>query len=210
MEQKSNSISRKDALKRIGGLTLGLLLASAIIKNAAAINNPHADLSKQEKLSGYPAIIPQRKPDKPNILWITTEGVPLSVLSCYGSRIMQTPNIDRLANEGMLFHNSFCNNALCAPSRATLLTGKYDHLNGVRSNPANTTLGTTRSFFDPEQETFPKILKHNGYVTGLAGKWHMVSSPTEDTPANPGIAGFDYFVFKMGAGGPYYNPNGFF
>lgn len=210
MEHPSNSISRKDALKRMGGLALGLPLASAIIRNASASGNSHSDISDKKKSSGYPNIIPQRKPDKPNILWITTEGVPLSVLSCYGSRVMQTPNIDRLANEGMLFHNSFCNNALCAPSRATLLTGKYDCLNGVRSNPANTTLGATRSFFDPNQETFPKILKRNGYVTGLAGKWHMVSSPTEDTPANPGIAGFDYFVFKMGAGGPYYNPNGFF
>lgn len=207
MKNKVSSISRKDALKQIGGLAFGLPLGSSIIRNASAISE--LSESPQKKESVHPSIIPHRKPDKPNILWITTEGVPLSVLSCYGSRVMKTPNIDRLANEGMLFHNSFCNNALCAPSRATLLTGKYDCLNGVRSNPANTTLGATRSFFDPSQETFPRILKRNGYVTGLAGKWHMVSSPTEDTPVNPGVAGFDYFVFKMGAGGPYYNSGGF-
>lgn len=214
MERKSKGISRKEAIKTMGGLALGLPLAGSVIRSSSAgshLSNGNSALeSAKEKTTGLPAIIPQRKPDKPNILWITTEGVPLSVLSCYGSRIMQTPNIDKLANEGMMFHNSFCNNALCAPSRATLLTGKYDHLNGVRSNPADTTLGGTKSFFDPSQETFPKILKRHGYVTGLTGKWHMASSSSIDAPpVNPSLAGFDWFVFKMGAGGPYYNPNGF-
>ncbi|TAM98792.1 MAG: DUF4976 domain-containing protein [Chitinophagaceae bacterium] len=203
-----DSISRKDAIKRMSGLALGLPLASSIIRNASAAANDNTDLSKQNQSSAFPNIIPHRKPDKPNILWITTEGVPLSVLSCYGSRIMKTPNIDRIAQEGMLFHNSFCNNALCAPSRATLLTGKYDHLNGMFTNPGNTTNGATHSFFDPSQETFAQILRKNGYKTGIAGKWHLVSS--EDQPSNPGIAGFDYFVFKKGAGGPYYNPNGYY
>ena len=72
---------------------------------------------------------------RPNILWITTEGVPLKVLSCYGSQLMSTPGLDRIAREGMRFENSFVTNALCAPSRAALLTGKYDHLNGMVSNP---------------------------------------------------------------------------
>src|ERR1700739_2412561 len=72
-----------------------------------------------------------RKGGKPNLLWITIEGVPLSVIGCYGSKLMSTPHIDRLANEGMRFDNSFTTNALCAPSRAVLLTGKYSHLNGM-------------------------------------------------------------------------------
>lgn len=203
-----NSISRKDAIRRMGGLALGLPLASTLIKNASASVNETNVPTGHKKISAAPHIIPHRRPDKPNILWITTEGVPLSVLSCYGSSIMKTPHIDRIANEGMLFHNSFCNNALCAPSRATLLTGKYDHLNGVFTNPDNKTVDGKNSFFNPSQQTFVQILRNHGYKTGLAGKWYLASS--SDTPANPGIAGFDYFVFKKGAGGPYYNPNGYF
>jgi arylsulfatase A-like enzyme len=199
MKNPSSSMSRKDALKKLGGLALtlpfGMPLASAVIGNTVSAK------------THFPHIIPQRKPDKPNILWITTEGVPLSVLSCYGSRVMQTPNIDRLAKEGMLFNNSFCNNALCAPSRATLLTGKYDHLNGMLSNPGNTTNGQTNSTFDPTQETFAQLLQRAGYKTGLVGKWHLVSGKGQ--PSNPGEAGFDYFVFKRGAGGPYYNEKGY-
>ena len=193
-------ISRKDAIKKLGGLALSLPAGLPLISSLERSTNASAH--------AFPNIIPHRKPDKPNILWITTEGVPLSVLSCYGSRLMQTPNIDRIAREGMLFRNSFCNNALCAPSRATLLTGKYNHLSGMTTNPGDTTNGQTHSFFDPSQETFAKILQRNGYKTGLAGKWHLVSSPGK--PSNPGEAGFDYFVFKQGAGGPYYNPKGFF
>ncbi len=153
----------------------------------------------------HPAVRTSRKgrsSDKPNILWITGEGVRLHVLSCYGSWLMSTPNIDRIANEGMRFDNSFVTNALCAPSRATLLTGKYDHLNGMTTNPAAPLLGLSHAHFDASQETFPKILKRHGYQTGLVGKWHL-------EPANPGVAGFDYFVFKRGAGGPYYKPTGY-
>lgn len=102
----------------------------------------------------------------------------------------------------MRFENSFVTNALCAPSRATLLTGKYNHLNGMVSNPAETTSGVTvEATFDASQETLPKILKRHGYQTGLVGKWHL--------PANPGEVGFDYFVYKDGAGGPYYKSTGY-
>ena len=82
---------------------------------------------------------PRKRGGKPNVIFITAEGVPLSVLSCYGSKLMSTPHIDRLASEGMRFEHSFCTNALCAPSRATLLTGKYSHQNGMISNPPDTT-----------------------------------------------------------------------
>lgn len=202
MPQEKKHISRKDALKRLGGLALslplGIPVTSSVIEKASTSQ------------SRFPNIIPHRKRDKPNILWITTEGVPLSVLSCYGSRyskFMQTPNIDRIANEGMLFRNSFCNNALCAPSRATLLTGKYNHLCGMEVNPGHSVESNPLTFFDPTQQTFPKILKQNGYKTGIVGKWHLTSAPGK--PANPGVAGFDYFVFKRGAGGPYYREGGF-
>jgi arylsulfatase A-like enzyme len=138
---------------------------------------------------------------RPNILWITTEGVPTAALSCYGSQLIRTPNIDRIANEGMRFENSFTTNALCAPSRATLLTGKYSHLNGMVSNPGETTNGATHPTFDPRQQTLPRILKSHGYQTGLVGKWHL--------PPTPGETGFDYFVYKDGAGGPYYAADGY-
>ncbi len=192
----AEKISRKDALKRLSGLAIGSTLFPSSILNA------------QQKAQGFPNIVKRRsRGGKPNILWITLEGVPLSVLSCYGSRLIQTPNIDRLAKEGMRFENAFTTNGLCAPSRATLLTGKYDHLNGMITNPGGTTAGQTRSFFDPSQQTFAQVLRRHGYQTGMVGKWHLVSAP--GTPSNPGIAGFDYFVFKQGAGGPYYSPRGY-
>lgn len=190
-----NGISRKDALKKIGGLALGSTMLSPL-------------LAGQPFRHGFPNVITKRASDKPNILWITGEGVPISVLSCYGSRLMPTPNIDRIAKEGMLFHNSFVTNALCAPGRATLLTGKYSHLNGMVANPGATTQGQTHSTFDPSQQTFPRIMQQHGYQTGTVGKWHLVSAPGK--PSNPAVAGFDYFVFKRGAGGPYYDSSGFF
>jgi arylsulfatase A-like enzyme len=195
MDKSNNPVSRKDALKTLGGLALGLPLASSVIRNAAATEN------------SFPVVIKGRRADKPNILWITAEGVPLSVLSCYGGRLMKTPHIDRIAREGMLFRNSFCTNALCAPSRATLLTGKYNHLCGMETNPMAADNGNAKGFFNPSQETFPKIMKRNGYKTGLVGKWHLASD--HGKAANPGEAGFDYFVFKRGAGGPYYKEEGY-
>jgi arylsulfatase A-like enzyme len=140
---------------------------------------------------------------QPNILWITGEGVPLSTLSCYGSLLIHTPNIDRIANEGMRFENAFCTNALCAPGRATLLTGTYSHVNGMLGNPENNDVwANSKARFDTSLQTFPQLLKQHGYQTGMVGKWHL-------EPATPAQAGFDYFVFKRGAGGPYYDPTGY-
>ena len=195
----NNSISRKDALKKLGGLALGsTILPSSILR---------ANQTDTEEKS-FPNIISKRSGSKPNILWITLEGVPLRVLSCYGSSLIDTPNIDRIASQGMQFQNAFTTNALCAPSRASLLTGKYDHENGMLTNPGvNRHRGKTPSVFDPHQETFPKIMRRNGYQTGICGKWHLTNEPNK--PSNPGVAGFDYFVFKRYAGGPYYRAKGY-
>ena len=187
MGETRSGITRREMLATLSSMAVGSAfmppLASAERQSAAARVANHGPAS-----------------NKPNILWITTEGVPLKALGCYGSQLISTPNIDRIAHEGMRFENSFTTNALCAPSRATLLTGKYDHLNGMVSNPGETTEGVTAAAtFDPAQETLPKILKRNGYQTGMVGKWHL--------PANPGETGFDYFVYKNGAGGPYYDPD---
>ena len=185
-------ITRREAMARIGGAMVGTAVAPSLLAERAAAE----PMVRMQKSGG--------NGKRPNILWITAEGIPLKVLGCYGSKLIETPNIDRIAKEGMRCTNSFTTNALCAPSRATLLTGKYDHLNGMLTNPGNTTDGVTASVtsFNPAQETVAKILKRNGYQTGIVGKWHL--------PPNPGEVGFDYFVYKMGAGGPYYQAEGYF
>jgi len=124
---------------------------------------------------------------RPNIIFIMTDDHASHAISCYGSVINQTPNIDRLANEGMRFNNCFCTNAICAPSRAVILTGKYSHLNGVLDN---------RTVFDGSQQTLPKLLQKAGYQTAMIGKWHLKSDPT----------GFDYWNILPGQGN-YYNPD---
>lgn len=182
-------MSRRNALKTLGGVLAGSALSGSI--GASAQSQP---------IIG-PSIGSGELPRRPNILWITGEGVPLSALSCYGGRFLDTPNIDRIAKEGIRFDNGFCTNGLCAPSRATLLTGAYSHVNGMTGNPEIKSPGQPRPHFDPAQETVAKILKRNGYQTGLVGKWHL--------DLNPADAGFDYFVYKQGAGGPYYMPTGY-
>jgi arylsulfatase A-like enzyme len=122
----------------------------------------------------------------PNILFIFADDHAAHAIGAYGSTINETPNIDRLADEGMIFRNAFVTNSICAPSRATVLTGKYGHLNGVPTN---------RETFDSAQVTFPTLLQQAGYQTAVIGKWHLKSRP----------AGFDHYEVLRGQG-PYYNP----
>ena len=124
---------------------------------------------------------------RPNILFIMSDDHAYQAISCYGSRINQTPNIDRLARGGVRFTQSFCTNSICGPSRAVLLTGKYSHLNGFIDN---------KGTFDGSQQTFPKLFQGAGYETALFGKWHLKSDPT----------GFDYWNILPGQG-QYYNPD---
>lgn len=129
------------------------------------------------------------EPRRPNIIWIMSDDHASQALSCYGSRLNRTPNLDRIASEGVRFDNAFCTNSLCAPSRATLLTGKYSHINGMKDNQP-------QSVFDGSQPTFPKVLQKAGYRTAIVGKWHLVSDPT----------GFDYWNILPGQG-IYHNPD---
>jgi arylsulfatase A-like enzyme len=122
----------------------------------------------------------------PNIIFIMTDDHASHAIGCYGSKINKTPNLDRLAKEGMMFKNCFCTNSICAPSRAVILTGKYSHINGVTDN---------REKFDGSQQTFPKMLQKAGYQTAIIGKWHLKTDPT----------GFDYWNILPGQG-TYYNP----
>lgn len=123
---------------------------------------------------------------RPNILFVFTDDHASHAISAYGSRINETPNLDRLAREGTLFRNAFCTNSICAPSRAVVLTGKHSHVNGVITNA---------EVFDGTQQTFPKLLREAGYQTALIGKWHLKSDPT----------GFDHWEVLRGQG-PYWNP----
>ena len=111
-------------------------------------------------------------------------------ISAYGSRINDTPHIDRLADAGMRFDAAFCTNSICAPSRAAILTGTYNHVNGV------TTLDTP---LDNTLWTFPQALQAAGYTTGLIGKWHLGHGPQFDP------AGFDFWRVLPGQG-HYHNP----
>jgi arylsulfatase A-like enzyme len=125
-------------------------------------------------------------PSPPNILFIMSDDHAERAISAYGSDLVQTPNIDRIAREGVLFRSAFVTNSICAPSRAVFLTGKYSHRNGLRDN---------RDEFDGSQVTFPKLLQKAGYQTAIVGKWHLKTAPT----------GFDHWRILIGQG-EYYAP----
>ncbi len=129
----------------------------------------------------------QAESDRPNIIFVMTDDHGYQAISAYGSDLIDTPNIDRLANEGMLFRRAYVSNSICAPSRAAILTGKHSHMNGHINNG---------SVFDSTQVTFPKILQEEGYETAIVGKWHLKSEPT----------GFDFWKVLPGQG-HYYNPD---
>lgn len=124
---------------------------------------------------------------RPNIVFIFSDDHAVQAIGAYGSKINKTPNLDRIADSGAVFHNSFCANSICGPSRANILTGKHSHINGFRRNGER---------FDGSQTTFPKLLQQVGYKTALLGKWHLGTDPQ----------GFDYYEILPGQGN-YYNPD---
>ena len=126
---------------------------------------------------------------RPNIIFIMTDDHTSQAMSCYGSQLIETPNMDRLAEEGMRFDACYATNALSGPSRACILTGKLGHMNGFIDNS---------STFDASQQTFPKLMQKAGYRTGIVGKWHLISTPE----------GFDHWSILTGQKeqGDYYNP----
>jgi arylsulfatase A-like enzyme len=103
-------------------------------------------------------------PQRPNIVFIMADDHAARAIGAYGSRINETPGMDRLAAEGMRLDNCFCTNSLCSPSRAAILTGTYSHVNGVTSNSSK---------FDARQTTYVSLLHDAGYQTYISGKWHL-------------------------------------
>ena len=127
--------------------------------------------------------------EPPNIVFIFSDDHSFEAVSAYGGRLKDvapTPNLDRIANEGIRFDNCFVTNALCGPSRAVILTGKHSHLNGFMEN---------EHVFNGDQQTFPKLLQKGGYQTAVIGKWHLGSDPQ----------GFDLWNVLPGQG-TYYAP----
>jgi arylsulfatase A-like enzyme len=127
---------------------------------------------------------------RPNILFIMSDDHAAHAISAYGSVVNETPNIDRLATEGARFDNVFCGNAICAPSRATILSGTHSHVNGVR---------TLADRFDGTQVTFPQLLQQGGYQTAIFGKWHLGHGDEADP------TGFDNWSILPGQGA-YHDP----
>ena len=166
----SNPLSRRDAIRVLGTTLAGLPLAAS---RAAA---------------------GQTRRDPPNIIFIMTDDQRWDAISAAGNTILKTPNIDRIATGGVRFTEAFVTNALCAPSRASILTGQYSHAHGVVSN------GSGPEFYNqpglaPDETTFVTLLRRAGYHTALAGKWHLRSWPS----------GFDQWIVFPGQGA-YHDP----
>ncbi len=125
-------------------------------------------------------------PTRPNILYIMSDDHAAHAISAYGSKINETPNIDRLAKQGVRMENCFATNSICTPSRACILTGQYSHKNGVY---------TLNDRLDPARSTVAKTLQKSGYQTAMIGKWHLTTDPQ----------GFDFWRILPGQG-DYYDP----
>ena len=129
----------------------------------------------------------QQNMQRPNIIYIMSDDHASKAISCYDGSINKTPQIDRIAKNGVKFTNCFCTNAVSGPSRATILTGQLSHINGMVNNEV---------VFDSARLTLPKVLRANGYQTAIVGKWHLKSTP----------AGFDFWKVMPGQG-EYFNPD---
>jgi arylsulfatase A-like enzyme len=175
-------------MKKNNHKRLFYLLISALL---ILINMSCVDTKKASDLALLEDSISNQKP---NIIYIMADDLTIQAISAYGGiykNIAPTPNIDRLAKEGMLFQDVLCTNAICGPSRAAILTGNYSNKNGYYKNENG-------GKFDETQWTFPQEFKKNGYQTSLFGKWHLGTEPK----------GFDVFKYHNSAGqqGNYWNP----
>ena len=150
------------------------------MKSTSSTITRRAFTARAAGLAATPLLGTAAASTRPNILYIMTDDHASQAMSCYGSRVNQTPNLDRIAKEGIRMDRVFATNSICTPSRATILTGKYSHLNGV----------PVFNRFDGSQPTVAKMLQKSGYHTAMIGKWHLGSDPT----------GFDYWNILPGQG----------
>ncbi len=167
----SKHLNRREFLKKISVGSALLTLPRLLPANSSNLENLFS------------------KKSKTNILYIMSDDHAANAISAYGSvfsKIVKTPNIDRIANEGMRLNRVFCTNSICTPSRATILTGQYSHHNGVY---------TLRDDLDPNHPNVAKMLQKAGYETAIIGKWHLHTEPQ----------GFDYYNVLPGQG-RYHNP----
>lgn len=177
--------NRRKALKLLGAGAAGL--GAACLPGQAALA---AAVQAAGRNPGK-----KRAADAPNIVFIMTDDQAKSALSIYGNKILHTPNMDRVGSEGLRFDHAFVTDSLCAPSRASFLTGLYPHTHGVTSN------GEEPGFYEQmglrhDQITYPMLLRQAGYHTAMVGKWHIKSLPT----------GFDHWAILDGQG-TYFDPS---
>ncbi len=169
-EPRTNSgkrhLTRREAIACIGSTAAG---ASLIVSTA------------QGDATDTRAVGPTTQPRRPNVLFIMTDDQHYKAMSCAGNQVLRTPNMDRLAAEGMRFLNAFVTTSLCGPSRASILTGQFAHTTGVLTN---------RDRLRPDAATFPLLLRMAGYRTAVVGKWHLRTTPL----------GFDYHAVLPGQG----------
>lgn len=177
----STDVGRRNTIKLLGAGALGLGLGGGLHAQ------PGARAGQGQ---------PRRPAPKgaPNIIFIMTDDHAQHAMSAYGNPLIKTPNMDRIGNEGIRFNQAFVTNSLCAPSRASYLTGLYSHTHGVITN------GEEPGWYEQmglpaEQLTYPELLRQAGYRTALVGKWHIKSLPT----------GFDHWAILPGQGS-YYDP----
>ncbi len=162
-----------------------VLLAAAMASLLPTGSLAAASLA-QKPLQDQPLSDQPSAAERPNIVFIFSDDHACQAVSAYGSELIATPHLDRLAAEGMRFDRCVVTNSICGPSRAVILTGKYSHRNGFRDNASR---------FDGQQMTFVRALRQAGYATAIFGKWHLVSDPVD----------FDAWSVLPGQG-RYYNP----
>lgn len=172
--RREQTISRREMLRRTG------IAVAAVALSCCATAKAVAAAAK-----------------RPNIIFILTDDQRWDAMSCMGHPFLKTPNMDRIRTEGVLFRNAFVTTSLCAPSRASFLTGAYAHNHGV--------IGNWGCEFDHDtMPSFPRVLREAGYDTAFIGKWHMRKT------AQP-RPGFDYWLSFRGQGvytDPTLNENG--
>jgi len=179
MNMKNNKVVN------IGRMALFSFFIIPVLSGCMA-EEQQANTAEKVNVAALKSIAKSTESTRPNIVFIMSDDHSERAISAYGSKLIDTPNIDRIANEGVIFKNSFVANSICGPSRAVMLTGKHSHINGFTDN---------HSRFDGTQPTYPQYLQQSGYQTAVVGKWHLHSDPV----------GFDYWEILRGQG-HYYSP----